>query len=120
MNSKPLALLLVLGTALICFTAGRWSAPPQTAPPSATAKGRRVLYYHDPMHPAYKSDKPGIAPDCGMQLEPVYADTAPPRETPSMPPGTVRVSADKQQLIGLRIEEVKRTEIGHRARILGR
>jgi Cu(I)/Ag(I) efflux system membrane fusion protein len=35
---------------------------------------RRILYYVDPMHPAYKSDKPGIAPDCGMQLEPVYAD----------------------------------------------
>lgn len=35
---------------------------------------RRVLYYVDPMHPAYTSDKPGIAPDCGMQLEPVYAD----------------------------------------------
>src|SRR5262245_8827450 len=35
---------------------------------------RRVLYYVDPMHPAYKSDKPGIAPDCGMKLEPVYSD----------------------------------------------
>lgn len=38
------------------------------------AKPRKVLYYVDPMHPAYKSDKPGIAPDCGMKLEPVYAD----------------------------------------------
>ena len=37
-------------------------------------KGRKVLYYVDPMHPAYRSDKPGIAPDCGMKLEPVYAD----------------------------------------------
>src|SRR5689334_11427487 len=35
---------------------------------------RKVLYWVDPMHPAYKSDKPGIAPDCGMKLEPVYAD----------------------------------------------
>ena len=26
------------------------------------------------MHPSYTSDKPGIAPDCGMALEPVYAD----------------------------------------------
>src|ERR1019366_4245315 len=26
----------------------------------------------DPMHPAYKSDRPGIAPDCGMKLQPVY------------------------------------------------
>ncbi len=29
------------------------------------------------MHPAYKSDKPGIAPDCGMKLMPVYADGGP-------------------------------------------
>jgi len=34
--------------------------------------GRTVLYYVDPMHPSYKSDKPGVAPDCGMTLEPVY------------------------------------------------
>jgi RND family efflux transporter MFP subunit len=41
---------------------------------AAQADGRKVLYWVDPMHPAYKSDKPGIAPDCGMKLEPVYAD----------------------------------------------
>src|SRR5262249_37222350 len=32
----------------------------------------KVLYWQDPMHPAYKSDKPGKAPDCGMDLVPVY------------------------------------------------
>jgi membrane fusion protein, copper/silver efflux system len=37
--------------------------------------GRKVLYWVDPMHPSYKSDKPGIAPDCGMKLEPVYEDS---------------------------------------------
>ncbi len=41
---------------------------------AAQPQGRKVLYWVDPMHPAYKSDKPGIAPDCGMKLEPVYAD----------------------------------------------
>ena len=41
---------------------------------SADKGGRKILYWVDPMHPAYKSDKPGIAPDCGMKLEPVYAD----------------------------------------------
>src|SRR5579864_4674341 len=30
------------------------------------------------MHPAYKSDKPGNAPDCGMKLEPVYEGDAEP------------------------------------------
>ena len=45
---------------------------------AAPKKGeRKVLYWVDPMHPAYKSDKPGIAPDCGMKLEPVYADEGP-------------------------------------------
>lgn len=43
------------------------------AAPPGTAE-RKVLYWVDPMHPAYKSDRPGIAPDCGMALEPVYAD----------------------------------------------
>src|SRR5450756_1296414 len=40
---------------------------------TADKGGRKVLYWVDPMHPAYKSDKPGIAPDCGMKLVPVYA-----------------------------------------------
>src|ERR1700681_561480 len=45
--------------------------------PVASTPGRdkgspKVLYWVDPMHPAYKSDKPGKAPDCGMDLVPVY------------------------------------------------
>ena len=36
----------------------------------------KILYYQDPMHPWYRSDKPGIAPDCGMRLVPVYASEA--------------------------------------------
>ena len=43
---------------------------------ASASDGRKILYYVDPMHPAYKSDKPGVAPDCGMTLEPVYADEA--------------------------------------------
>src|SRR4051794_24385694 len=43
---------------------------------SSRPAGRRILYYHDPMHPAYRSPNPGTAPDCGMELVPVYADGA--------------------------------------------
>src|SRR6476620_7735306 len=43
---------------------------------ASASNGRKILYYVDPMHPAYKSEKPGVAPDCGMTLEPVYADEA--------------------------------------------
>src|SRR4051812_1889883 len=80
---------------------GAWN---RNAAPSniATPGARRILYYHDPMHPSYKSDKPGIAPDCGMQLEPVYSDG----KESAASPGTVRIDSDKQQLIGVRVEEV--------------
>ncbi len=90
-----------------------------TRPSGGPATKRRVLYYVDPMHPAYKSDKPGIAPDCGMQLEPVYADdssaptattdaTVPATAPPSaMPAGAIRISPERQQLIGVRFATVE-------------
>jgi RND family efflux transporter MFP subunit len=56
--------------------------------------GRKILYYVDAMHPWYKSDKPGIAPDCGMKLEPVYADGAAP--TAAKPQGKILHYRDPQ------------------------
>jgi Cu(I)/Ag(I) efflux system membrane fusion protein len=46
---------------------------------SPAADAKKPLYWRDPMHPAYTSDRPGKAPDCGMDLEPVYEEkeTAP-------------------------------------------
>jgi membrane fusion protein, copper/silver efflux system len=44
----------------------------QTAPAKPAA--RTILFWYDPMHPQYKSDKPGKAPDCGMDLVPKYSD----------------------------------------------
>lgn len=58
----------------------------------------KILYYQDPMHPWYRSDKPGIAPDCGMKLVPVYASDAP---AAALPPGGVEISAARQQTMGV-------------------
>ena len=58
----------------------------------------KILYYQDPMHPWYHSDKPGIAPDCGMKLVPVYASEAP---AAALAPGSVEISAARQQLMGV-------------------
>ena len=80
---------------------------------SGEKSARKVLYWVDPMHPAYKSDKPGIAPDCGMKLEPVYADggtasaATPAPDASSMPPGTVHITPEKQQLIGVKYGQVE-------------
>ena len=69
---RTLRTLAVMAVAAASFAAGGWFARRDGSLP-AKASGRRVLYYHDPMHPAYRSDKPGVAPDCGMRLAPVYA-----------------------------------------------
>jgi RND family efflux transporter MFP subunit len=68
------AIVVMLIVAAACFGGGYWLAKRGGSAESAAAGGRKILYWHDPMHPSYKSDKPGIAPDCGMRLEPVYAD----------------------------------------------
>src|SRR5512135_223650 len=70
------------------------------AAPDATTAGRRVLYWHDPMNPGPRFDKPGKSPFMDMQLVPVYADDA----------GTsgVRVRPRLAQDLGLRTATVRR------------
>jgi membrane fusion protein, copper/silver efflux system len=72
----------------------RWRAKSAAAGPAE----RKVLYWVDPMHPWYKSDKPGIAPDCGMKLVPMYAGEQLPNQAAA---NAVQVSPEKQQLIGV-------------------
>ena len=110
------AFLLVL--AALAFVAGSWvtwRASGGGKPP----EGRKVLYWVDPMHPSYKSDKPGIAPDCGMALEPVYADEAlPPAGT--VPPNALKVTSERQQLIGIKTALVESSSLSPAVRTVGR
>jgi RND family efflux transporter MFP subunit len=124
MKALPMfALLLAIGAA---FAGGYvYRAVNSGSSRNGVNASRKVLYWVDPMHPAYKSDKPGIAPDCGMKLEPVYADSgmggsalvAPavsaagvPRPIgAALPSGTIRITPEKQQLIGVKYGRVDRT-----------
>lgn len=115
---------LAIALAALSFGVGYWlRGGPAPAPEAAPAE-RKVLYWVDPMNPALKSDKPGIAP-CGMPLEPVYADGtagdagADPRLA-ALPEGTVRISPERQQMIGVRVEPVARRAVRHQLRLLGR
>ena len=87
---------------------------------------RRILYYVDPMHPGYKSDKPGIAPDCGMKLVPVYeggdapATLASDGNSETMPAHLLNISPEKQQLIGVRFGEVQLTTASSTIRAVGK
>ena len=75
---------------------------------SSSAGERNVLYWYDPMHPAYKSDKAGVAPDCGMTLVPKYSDEPTPS---SLASGAITVSPEKQVLAGVRTAVVGRTQL---------
>ena len=145
---KAIRLIGLLAAIAAAFTGGYvYKAVKGGAVASADKGGRKILYWVDPMHPAYKSDKPGIAPDCGMKLEPVYADggAAPPAaaerkvlyyrdpkdpnykaqqpglnpetgselepvyadDVSAMEAGTVQITPEKQQLIGVKYEQVE-------------
>jgi RND family efflux transporter MFP subunit len=73
------------------------------------------------MHPDYKSDHPGTAPDCGMALEPVYADSVGSTSaTVAVPPGAVAIDPAAQRLVGIRVATPERTSGTHSVRFLGR
>jgi RND family efflux transporter MFP subunit len=87
----------------------------------ANLPARQVLYYHDPMHPSYRSDKPGVAPDCGMPLEPVYAGAAVAADQdPTLPAGAVHIDTGRQQAIGVKLGRVETTAGRETVRLLGR
>jgi len=119
--SKRSALLSIMALMIVSFLVGAWVSYHSTAH-STGSSGRKILRYIDPMHPSYTSDKPGIAPDCGMQLEPVYADgsTGGSAAASSLPPGTVQISPEQQQLIGVKTALAEKSGNGLNLRLQGR
>ena len=102
-----LALVLVAGAA---FYLGRTTGhapegPMGPAPaPAADAGGRKILYWHDPMVPGPRFDKPGKSPFMDMQLVPVYADNDPSATG-------VKISPIVQQNLGIRFATARREEV---------
>ena len=113
---RPLALGSLAFLALLAFAAGRYTARSNH---DNHTDAKRVLYYVDPMHPSYRSDKPGIAPDCGMPLEPVYEGEDRSAKL-QLRPGAVSISPDKQSLIGVRVLKVERNSGSRMIRTTGR
>ncbi len=73
------------------------TTPASSVPPSTD--GKKVLYWHDPMVPGQKFDKPGKSPFMDMQLVPVYADS-------DGDGSKVAISPRVQQNLGVRTAEV--------------
>ena len=83
---------------------------PSTGSPSQPE--RKVLYWHDPMVPQQKFDKPGKSPFMDMQLVPVYADQ-------KAADGGVAVNARTVQNLGVRIVAAETTELSRELSVVG-
>ncbi|MEO6277617.1 efflux RND transporter periplasmic adaptor subunit [Roseateles sp.] len=113
-RAHALTLVAVAAAALLAgaFFAGRLSAgKPPTATPASTAASApapapKVLYWHDPMVPGPRFDKPGKSPFMDMELVPVYAD-----ESGDPGNGGVRINATVQQNLGIRTAAVTRVDV---------
>jgi membrane fusion protein, copper/silver efflux system len=94
---------------------GRWYAKPP-------AGERKPLYWIDPMHPWYKSEVAGIAPDCNMKLVPVYPgeEARYERRANKMPEGSVQIAPEKQQLIGVEYGTVEYETVKNSVRAVAR
>ena len=84
-----------------------------TSTASDADAGRRVLYWHDPMVPGKKFDKPGKSPFMDMQLAPVYADDA------GGDNSSVRIDPRIQQNFGIRTAEATMGSVAPRLEAVG-
>lgn len=105
------------GAGMPATPAHRGGAPMATDAASATGStdpstGKKVLYWHDPMVPGQKFDKPGKSPFMDMMLVPVYADAG-------TDENHVSVSPRVQQNLGLRTAEVVRGSLTPRVEAVG-
>ena len=93
--------------------AGYWFAARQSDESQLhqVAEGRKVLYWHDPMRPDVKFDKPGKSPFMDMQLVPVYADEE--------PGAAVRVDPTLAQNLGIRLGTVEKAALSPRLSAVG-
>lgn len=127
MTSSPFlkaVLLIVLGASLAAggYLAGTRHAttdtPATAATPAASGDkidpktGRKVLYWHDPMVPGQRFDKPGKSPFMDMELVPVYADDAPAE-------GGVTITPTMQQNLGVRYATVRREAVSRALTVVG-
>ena len=97
------------------YNAGMKAGMGMASAPAAAATadpGRKVLYWHDPMYPGQKFDKPGKSPFMDMDLVPVYADEG--ADT-----GGVAISSRVQQNLGIRTAVAAMGEVAQKVEAVG-
>ncbi len=115
-TSVSVAVGIVLGvaaSALVYFNLEQGNAP-STVDTNATA-GDKPLYWVAPMDSNYRRDKPGKSP-MGMDLLPVYAQGVGDTDAG---PGTIEISPEVVNNLGVRTARVERRALSTRIRTVG-
>jgi RND family efflux transporter MFP subunit len=113
-----IALLLVGKRAAWHLSSPAPASAKSAAAPLASEAQRRILYWYDPMHPAYHSTKAGIAPDCGMALVPMYESKLP-AEQASTEAGLIHLPQSQQRALGVRLASVEEQDMSRTLRTSG-
>jgi RND family efflux transporter MFP subunit len=90
----------------------------KTLTPAPAEPQKHILYWYDPMHPAYHSDRAGIAPDCGMALVPMY-ESKTPAEQASTGQGLIHMPRSQQRALGVRLTTVQEQDVSRTLRTSG-
>ncbi len=120
MNKTLILVVAALGLTGLGVGAGFWyanarmahNASTVSATTNAAAPERKPLYYHDPMVPQQKFDKPGKSPFMDMMLVPVFGDDG--GDT-----GSVKISSRVTQNLGIRTAEVTEGAIDRKLQVVG-
>ncbi len=118
MKSRMLSLSSCLLLLAVLFVACEKKAEQTASANGASSmdkKDRKILYYKDPMHPWLTSPKPAKAPDCGMDMVPVYEG-----EEEEQPGSAIKIDPTVVQNIGVKTEAVQKRRLAKVIRTVGK
>jgi Cu(I)/Ag(I) efflux system membrane fusion protein len=110
-----LLVMALIGTGLglgYWFAMHRMMAEVNAQASAPAPAGKRPLYWHDPMYPLQKFDKPGKSPYMDMMLVPVYGDAG-------GDDSSVRISSRVAQNLGMRTAEAQRGTLRRKIEAVG-
>ncbi|MDH4226825.1 MAG: efflux RND transporter periplasmic adaptor subunit [Deltaproteobacteria bacterium] len=118
-KNKAIIAAAIAGLAIggiLAFYGSRYFSDSGIGADEKAVSKRKILYWHDPMDPSFKSDKPGKSP-MGMDLTPVYEDEAGGAVGAG---GAISIGALATQTIGVRTEKAGHAEVTRHIKTVGR
>lgn len=117
-NSSKSLVMLVAGAMLggvVTMAGYHFMAEPNGEQAEQAGGEKKPLYWVAPMDPDYRRDKPGKSP-MGMDLIPVYEEAD---DGADAGPGTIKISADVVNNLGVRTTEVERKALNFQIQTVG-